>query len=191
MTNLAFQLRDLSESEMDSTKDKESSSETRFLPPRQKEIGRRTEDEERVRPLAQSLQITQAPQNKEKPLVDLLPFPAPQRSLLTRFLALQKWEGVVEEKNGDFFSARLVDLAGQKRDEYAEFSYDEVSREDLSLLEPGSVFYWTIGYYIAWGGQRQRSSQIRFRRLPAWTKPELERSAARSKEMMSYFEKLR
>jgi len=90
------------------------------------------------------------------------------------FRSLQKWEGVVLDIQDDVFLARLVDLGGLGPDEEAEIYREEVSRDDLDLLEPGAVFYWNIGYRTSPAGQRTRASEIRFRRLPVWTAEEIE-----------------
>jgi hypothetical protein len=90
------------------------------------------------------------------------------------FISLQKWEGVVLEVLSDSFLARLVDLTRTGPDEEAEFPLDEVSEEDRPLIRPGAIFYWNIGYHNSYSGQRTRTSIIRFRRLPAWTREEIE-----------------
>lgn len=91
-----------------------------------------------------------------------------------RFIPLQKWEGVVLEVGPETFSARLADLTRSSPEEEAEFPVDEISNADWALLQPGGVFYWTIGYSNDRFGQRKRESRIRFRRLPAWTAEEIE-----------------
>lgn len=90
------------------------------------------------------------------------------------FISLQKWEGVVLEVLSDSFLARLVDLTRTGLDEEAEFPVNEVSEEDRPLIRPGAIFYWNIGYHNSYSGQRTRTSIIRFRRLPAWTREEIE-----------------
>lgn len=99
------------------------------------------------------------------------------------FRSLQKWEGVVLEVEGDYFRARLVDLTCPGPDEEAEISIEELSPEDLELLEPGAVFYWNIGYHNSVNGQRTRASQIRFRRLPVWTKEDLEKAQVKATQI--------
>ena len=86
----------------------------------------------------------------------------------------ERWEGVVLEVADGTFRARLVDLDRHAPDEDAEIYWSEVSDEDKDLVEPGAVFYWSIGYYTDRMGQRVRRSLIRFRRLPTWTERELE-----------------
>lgn len=60
--------------------------------------------------------------------------------------------------------------------EEAEILLDEVSEDDLPLVTPGAVFYWSIGYYVGTNRQKRRISVIRFRRLPAWTEEELQQA---------------
>ena len=91
-------------------------------------------------------------------------------------LALQKWEGTVLSKGRDSFHARLVDRNRVGPDEEAEILLDEVSEDDLPLVAPGAVFYWSIGYHTGTNRQKKRVSIIRFRRLPAWTEKELQQA---------------
>ncbi|MCH8028524.1 MAG: hypothetical protein IH874_01145 [Candidatus Dadabacteria bacterium] len=107
-----------------------------------------------------------------------------QPSIPDTFISLQKWEGTVLSVKKDYFEARLVDFTGNGPDEIAEFSINEVSADDLELLHLGAVFYWNIGYHNIKGGQRLRSSIIRFRRLPAWTHTEIQRSEQEAEELM-------
>lgn len=103
--------------------------------------------------------------------------------LKENYRLLQQWEGVVLEVYEDYFIARLHDLTGKYPDEEAEFSFEEISENDKELLEPGAFFYWNIGYHESKSGQRTRSSIIRFRRLPAWTKKEIESSKKRAEDI--------
>jgi hypothetical protein len=98
-----------------------------------------------------------------KPLsVPPLEWPASRRTIL------QRWEGVVSEVREDEFDARLTDLTSPRApEEQATFPMSEISASDEPLVEPGAVFYWYIGYEDKVGGQRERTSGIRFRRLPA------------------------
>jgi len=97
----------------------------------------------------------------------------PVTFIKSRFIELQKWEGIVLEVSTNSFIGRLIDLTQDHIDSEAEFSFEEVHDEDKPLITPGAIFYWTIGYKED-GGQRIRASMIRFRRLPAWQKDEIE-----------------
>jgi hypothetical protein len=111
----------------------------------------------------------------------------PSVSLLDKFIALHKWQGIVlEVGNGSFF-AKLVSLNGKDPDEEAEFSVEEVSKDDWPFIRAGAVFYWSIGYFDFHKGQRLRASIIRFRRLPAWTRKELDDANKRATEIRDFF----
>lgn len=98
------------------------------------------------------------------------------------FKALQKWEGHVLEVTDDSFLARLVTIEGEGPAQEVEIPLEELEQEDRKLVEPGAVFYWSIGYLDRPSG-RLRASQIRFRRLPAWSSRELARARIEAKEL--------
>jgi hypothetical protein len=92
-----------------------------------------------------------------------------------RIRVLQQFEGVVTEVGTTEFTAELRDLTDSRRPpEVADFPYAEISASDRSLVEPGAVFYWAIGYDTSPGGQTTRISEIRLRRAPVWTDRKLE-----------------
>lgn len=93
---------------------------------------------------------------------------------------LQKWEGQVVRLTAGGFVAKLVDLTAMAPEEDAEFALDDVSAADLPLVQPGAVFYWSIGYRVAVRGQRSRESVLRFRRLPTWSRADRAEAAARA-----------
>ena len=97
-----------------------------------------------------------------------------------KLVPLQSWEGTVLEVEDGSFVARLVDVAGEHLDEEVSLSKEELCDFDLELLEPGAIFYWTIGYRYQVGGARERVSRIRLRRLPAWTKLQLDEASERA-----------
>ncbi|TKB67655.1 MAG: hypothetical protein E8D47_03640 [Nitrospira sp.] len=99
------------------------------------------------------------------------------------FRSLQSWEGVVETATSEGFTARLWDRAKKSPDQIAEFPIEEVSTADRDLVQPGAIFYWDIGYSEDKTGQRMRASLIRLRRLPAWTRKEIEKAIHDSAEM--------
>lgn len=108
-----------------------------------------------------------------------IPHIAPLYDILVhqdKFISLQKWVGTVIEVGEHSFFAQLVDLTGGGNDEEAEFPLEEVSKDDLDLITRGAIFYWNIGYHDKVSGQRIRSSLIRFRRLPIWSKEEINKA---------------
>ena len=103
-----------------------------------------------------------------------------------RFQALQKWHGHVLEVREDTFVARLTPTAGEGPEQEAELYVEEVAADDRWLIEPGAVFYWSIGYLDRPSG-RLRVSILRFRRLPAWTYRELSSARQRANEFKNLF----
>lgn len=110
----------------------------------------------------------------------VLPLPPVRFTTRSRFLPLQKWEGTVLSVRAESFVARLVDKTSDAVDAEAELPLSDVTVDDLALVQPGAVFYWTVGYSMDLSGSRRRVAEMRFRRLPVWTKRDLEqaRSAA-------------
>lgn len=119
-------------------------------------------------------------------LGQLLFFPPQPRPVKEYFRALQKWKGVVVEVRQDTFLAQIVSIDENSSQE-AEIYIEEVGQEDQALIEPGAVFYWTIGYLNKASGTL-RASIIRFRRLPTWTKRELEAADAKANELRELFD---
>jgi hypothetical protein len=104
----------------------------------------------------------------------LPPTPDLPRDPKAVFQLIQSWEGVVLWVTDDAFNVRVVDLTGDRPDEEMELEKRELSDFDLELLEPGAIFYWRVGYRMKVPhGARERVSQIRFRRLPAWSRSEI------------------
>ncbi len=124
--------------------------------------------------------MPQIPQAQQIPFVRQASIQTPAQD---SFLLLQKWEGVVKKVRNDTFIAQLTDLSSQSEDEEAEIPIEEISLADKSMLAPGAVFYWCIGYRDTPGGQRIRASEIRFRRLPSWTLKELDNSRKEAEEL--------
>lgn len=98
--------------------------------------------------------------------------------LRVRFVAMKEWEGRVTsvDRDADVFWAGLIDLTSGDTQEFeqAEFSFSNVQDYDRDLVRPGAIFRWVIGTrFIA--GTKERSSRVIFRRLPAWSKSDIER----------------
>ncbi len=116
---------------------------------------------------------------KEAPVM-ILKNPEP---LKEKYRLLQQWMGTILEVHKDYFISQLHDMSGNTPDEEAEIDFDEISERDMYLIKPGAFFYWNIGYHESKSGQRTRSSLIIFRRLPAWTEKEIERSRKKSEDI--------
>ncbi|MGA2546963.1 MAG: hypothetical protein ABSF43_10470 [Rectinemataceae bacterium] len=103
------------------------------------------------------------------------------------FKTAKKWECVVLQVNENDFTARLIDDSGDTEDSISTFSMDEVTRDDRRLVEPGAIFYWSIGYKENPSGVRTRESILIFRRVPAWSKQAIDRIKKESEQMFEYF----
>lgn len=114
-------------------------------------------------------------------------FPPPRRQrreFQSTFSALQEWEGYVLSVSAETFSARLIDLTECKEyeEEEIDFPLADLSDSDLKELRLGAIFRWAIGYRRTRGGTKERISKVVFRRLPAWTKRELENNRRKAEE---------
>jgi hypothetical protein len=115
------------------------------------------------------------------PLIRLVPGQAPQRS----FKMLQQWEGVVTAVEKDSFWADIRDLTDSNNPpEIVRLGLSEVSDADRGVLEQGVAFYWSIGYEQSPAGQRRRTSEIRVRRTPEWSKKSVESIKIRAAELL-------
>ena len=112
-----------------------------------------------------------------------------QRESERNLIPLQQWEGVVTQVGDDEFTATLRDLTTPKHpEEEAVLPIAEITPEDRRLLIPGAVLYWSIGYQtLRSSGQVQRVSDIRLRRLPAWSRRDLVRVAQRAQALHEMF----
>jgi hypothetical protein len=109
-------------------------------------------------------------------LLDVLVRPAPEKFTFGRESRDPKqfWEGVVVARNDDTFTARVVDRTNPSNaDEIVEIGSDEVTADDWNLVRPGASFYWSIGFDRSAAGTITKYSDIRFRRLPGWTRASL------------------
>ncbi len=105
-----------------------------------------------------------------------------------RFELLQQFEGTVDYVNGNVFTAHLRDRTKASMPiEIATISLEEVSPDDLKLVAPGAVFYLSVGYRVHPWGQKERSTGIVFRRLPAWTRNGLAEARAVALSWMNDF----
>jgi hypothetical protein len=110
---------------------------------------------------------------------------APVVVLTTENRLLQLWEGHVTSVAVNEFSAVIRDKTDPTNpDEEVSIALEELGADDLELVRPGAVFYWSVRYEQEIGLARRRVSRIRFRRLPGWSHAEL-------KEVDSFVQKTR
>jgi hypothetical protein len=94
------------------------------------------------------------------------------------FQLLEAWTGLVEEVNTEMrvFDAQVASENHPGIRESAEFTFDEISQDDLELIRSGAIFYWSIGYQIDKFGRRSTQSSLRFKRGKFWTRKEKEQA---------------
>ena len=87
------------------------------------------------------------------------------------------------------FTARLtpIGIVSEGPDQEAKISMNDLDDEEKTLVEPGAVFYWSIGYENRSSGRR-RSSLIRFRRLPAWSEHDLKVAEEEASKLKGLFD---
>jgi hypothetical protein len=89
---------------------------------------------------------------------------------------IQHWEGTVVSTTRKTFVAQLSDVMHPDMPALrVTLDTDEVSDDDLPLIRPGAIFDWTISHQTRVHGQKDTLVRIRFRRLPAWSKRDLQR----------------
>jgi hypothetical protein len=111
----------------------------------------------------------------------------PQPPIATEFFrAAQRWDGYVLSVKPDSFIARLFPVVGEGPIQEAEIPLEELENEDHKLVQPGAVFYWSIGYLDRPSG-RLKVSLIRFQRLPAWSCRELARARDEAERLGAFF----
>ncbi len=97
---------------------------------------------------------------------------------------LKEWEGVVLTVSNDDVQARLTDMNDPaNQEELVTFGLDAISPQDHELVEPGAVFYWTVLRETDAFENVRNYSQIRFRRLPAWSRGDLERAETEAEQL--------
>jgi hypothetical protein len=116
-------------------------------------------------------------------------YPSPRAATIQyHFQTLQQWEGTILEVTDDEIVSHLRSLGPSIPDKRATISRDEISDSDQQLVLVGAVFYWTIGYRIELHGQKSLMSVIRLRRLPTWTRREVEHVDRVASQFDSFFE---
>lgn len=125
----------------------------------------------------------------EQVLFPEMPLPVrPQAPETHETQLLEQWEGTVQKVSATKFEAKLRSIINPNpSDEKASFQILEVPDADLPLIVTGAVFYWSVGYRKEKNGQKSLMSTIRFRRLPAWSKSDVDRAAIEAKKFSFLF----
>ena len=92
---------------------------------------------------------------------------------------IQLWEGTVKRVDvaAGVMSVTLSARLGNAVDHTADIDLQWVAPQDLDLVRPGAVFYWTI-YKERKHGSIRNTQELRFRRFPTWSRAQLKRVRA-------------
>jgi len=99
---------------------------------------------------------------------------APQVTAYTA--PIEVFEGTVRSVDSAA-EVMYVTLASKTRDvsdHAADISFTWVNPQDLDLIAPGAVFYLSL-YKERRGGTIRNTEELRFRRMPAWTRTQIAR----------------
>lgn len=102
-----------------------------------------------------------------------------ENNAIVAFKLLESWTGRVDEvdnENGTF-SAQVSSEQQSGILETAQFTLEEISEDDVDLVRPGAIFYWSIGYQVDKFGRRSTQSSLRFKRGKFWTRKEQDQIA--------------
>ncbi len=104
------------------------------------------------------------------------------------FKMLQQWEGRVVETGGSEFTAIITDKTNPGvEDQLVTVDTEDITPNEVSLIESGAVFYWSIGFFDYPGRGRSRESRIRFRRLMGPSRAEIATSEKVGKKFANFF----
>lgn len=112
-------------------------------------------------------------------------------TLCNKFEVLQQWEGVIRQVGVDEVECEITDLTNPSSPvELVAIPITEFSCQDHSLIAPGGVFCWSIGYETIRGGQVTRISEITMRRFGVVTKLETMADQTASSVLFSHLDEL-
>lgn len=104
---------------------------------------------------------------------------------------IAEWDGHVEAIYGEYFTASMQGLRGDGvvgKVEDAEIPISDVDPGDRDLLVQGGFFRLMIAYESPRVGPRKRYTTVQFRRLPAYTKRELDAAEREANELINGFQ---
>jgi hypothetical protein len=104
---------------------------------------------------------------------------------------IQIWECTVLEFDAQTESMRAHMNAkiGNIDDHVADIDMEWVSPQDMDLVAPGAVFYLTLSRKLTRGRSIVNSQELRFRRLPAWSKKDAEKILKLGEDLYAKFAK--
>lgn len=102
------------------------------------------------------------------------------------FTPMQEWEGFITSFDGEIFTAKFCDvkdLSGVPTEE-AEFDIRELAPDDRGRVRLGAIVRWAVGLERHSNDRRQRVSRIHLRRLPVFTKSDVDSARHSADELL-------
>ncbi len=124
-----------------------------------------------------ALAVTEVHRNrKAKPTIETMTTP------------LQVWEGKVQFVDDEFNAIDVIlsDKSGRLPDHSARISLEWITDQDHDLVKPGAIFYLIL-YKEKKRGSLKNSQELRFRRLPNWSRSQLTKITQESERLLSMF----
>ena len=105
----------------------------------------------------------------------------------TLTVPLQIWEGevITVDWESGVMHVKLCAKIGNVSDHSADIDLQWVSEQDIDLVQPGAILYWTL-YKETTRGSVKNSEELRFRRLPNWTKAQIDSIRFDADELYEY-----
>lgn len=93
-----------------------------------------------------------------------------------RAAPIEVWEGEVKsiDAQRQTMHVYLRSKIAHFEDHAGEIALEWVAEQDKDLVHPGAVFYWTL-YKETRRGSIRNSQELRFRRLPNWSRAQLQK----------------
>ena len=100
---------------------------------------------------------------------------------------LQIWEGevITVDWESGVMHVKLHAKIGNVSDHSADIDLQWVPEQDIDLVQPGAIFYWTL-YKETTRGSVKNSEELRFRRLPNWSKTQIDSIRFDAEELYEY-----
>jgi hypothetical protein len=97
---------------------------------------------------------------------------------------IEVWEGEVRsiDERKNVMQVRLTPKLSKAEQHTGEIDLEWVAEQDRDLLKPGAVFYWTL-YKETRRGTVINAQSLRFRRLPNWSRRQIQRVREESKDL--------
>jgi len=102
--------------------------------------------------------------------------------------SIQIWEGKILDVDNVELSMNVIlkDINGSAPDHSMDISMEWVSEQDYDLVKLGAVFYLTL-YKETKRGSIRNSQELRFRRLPSWSKSQLDSFNEKATQLLKRF----